>query len=467
MRRRRSPRLPLCTNLVQNHSFEAGFDNWRFSGPLSFATDQPFAGNQAVRMLAEACSLWQDISLADVRRQPLFLSFNLFASFEAADLIVEVLWLSRDLRAIGTGRYMFIGAENFTGELNAKLTVFEITDSPPANAAFARLQFSKHQGQENSFIEIDQIVLAPIQSINLVQNHGFESGLTTWSVSDFVTDWNFPLEGGAYARGEGNGSLTQEVDIAHEPPRSSYLLSFALSLTDTASVETTVRVQWLDRDGNIISDGLQFFIPQDSLLSRSAYLTYLAVTSPAPQGAVRARIRFENQGAGVFDYRVDQVLFSRILTPNLVHNSSFEDGLNGWEPENVGTFNVATAYEGNVVATMTHFGASLAQQIPITRAVGRCYLLNFAMKVARIAEFGEAALMVKVIWLDRTGREIGLGLGLVARGDHSVADASTWLVYAAITEPAPPGTAAAKVQFTMPSSENADLFLDHVVFAQL
>ena len=52
VRRRRSPRLPLCTNLVQNHSFEAGFDNWRFSGPLSFATDQPFAGNQAVRMLS-------------------------------------------------------------------------------------------------------------------------------------------------------------------------------------------------------------------------------------------------------------------------------------------------------------------------------------------------------------------------------------------------------------------------------
>ncbi|NLW16161.1 MAG: hypothetical protein GX033_00615, partial [Firmicutes bacterium] len=164
---------------------------------------------------------------------------------------------------------------------------------------------------------------------------------------------------------------------------------------------------------------------------------------------------------------IDQVLFARISTSILVQNPSFENNLDGWESVNVGTANVDTAYEGNVVATLPNFGASLAQQIPLTRAAGRCYLLNFALKVSRLAEFGEAALVVKVLWLDRFGREIGTGLGLVARGDDSGADTSTWLVYAAITEPAPPGTAAAKIQFTMPSAENAALILDHVVFAQL
>ncbi|NLW17364.1 MAG: hypothetical protein GX033_06950, partial [Firmicutes bacterium] len=129
-------------------------------------------------MLAPASIIWQDASLDGVQRQPLFLSFNLFGSLQAADLIVQVLWLDRDHRAIGVGRSMFISANVFTGELNTKITFFEITDVPPANAAFARLLFSKRIGEENSFIELDQVILAPIQSINLVQNHGFESGLT-------------------------------------------------------------------------------------------------------------------------------------------------------------------------------------------------------------------------------------------------------------------------------------------------
>jgi len=459
--------VPVCANLVQNPRFEAGFDQWHFSGSLGLATGLPFAGNQAIRMHSSSSSIWKDVALAGVSGRPLLLSFNLFASLEAADLIVEVIWLDRHLRAIGVGRHMYIGADTLTGEFNAKITFFEITDRPPANAAFARLQFSKLEGDENSFIEIDQIILAPVRSINLVQNYGFESGLTEWNASDFVADYDLPLVGGGHARGEGDGLLSQEVYIGNQPLGSSYLLSFALSLTETAAVETTVRVQWLDRDSNIISQGLQFLVPEESLLGRSAYLTYLAVTSPAPGGAVWARISFETQGAGVFDYRVDQVLFSRILTPNLVQNPSFENDLNDWEFDSTTTTNTLSAYEGNWVASMPASGAFLEQQIPLNRAAGRCYLLSFALKVARLAEFGEAVLLAKVLWLDRTGREIGPGLALVARGDHSVANASTWLVYAAITEPAPAGAAAAKVLFTMRSSENANLALDHVVFAQL
>lgn len=466
MPRNKAPRLNVCRNLVLDHSFEEGLRNWGVSGDVTYYSGQPFTGNQSLHMNSGAASLFQNVSLAGVGRRPLFLSFNVRGSQGAADLIVDVIWLDRSLRVLGVGQHMYIGAENFTGELNAPLTFFEITDLPPTQAAFAKLVFSKQEGAVDSYIDIDQVILAPIHSINLVQNHGFERGLLMWNPTNFIAGFSFPLEGGGFARGQGDGLLTQDVYIANQPPRSSYLFSFALSIPEAVAVETTVRVQWLNSDGTVISDGLVFFIPSASLLNRQAYLTYVAVTSPAPLGAVRARIRFENQGAGLFEYRIDQVLFARISLSNLVQNSSFENDLTSWDSDGVSATNVPTAYEGSWVASIPATGGSLSQQVPLLRATGRCYLLSFALKATSEEEAADAVLLARVIWVDRFGRELGLGLGLVARVGVTESEDATWSVFAAITEPAPPGTVAAKLQFSMPES-SASLELDHVVFTRL
>ncbi|NLW17420.1 MAG: hypothetical protein GX033_07235 [Firmicutes bacterium] len=78
----------------------------------------------------------------------------------------------------------------------------------------------------------------------------------------------------------------------------------------------------------------------------------------------------------------------------------------------------------------------------------------------------------QVIWLDRNGNEIGLGLSLVMQADHppNGIDTFKWLVYTGITEPVPPGTVAARVQFGHSRDDvesPAAMDIDNVILCRL
>jgi len=107
-------------------------------------------------------------------------------------------------------------------------------------------------------------------------------------------------------------------------------------------------------------------------------------------------------------------------------------------------------------------GAALFQDIAIPSAEGRCFLLNFGYRIGGLAQ--QEGTLAEVRWLDNTGREIGLGLSLVI---PNPSPSAKWLVYTGITEPAPPGTKSARVQFTNLKSEESNIDIDKVVFGSL
>ncbi|MFZ5645066.1 MAG: hypothetical protein ACOY46_15915 [Bacillota bacterium] len=85
---------------------------------------------------------------------------------ENGNLTVQILWLDQLCNPISTGLGLFIP----NGRINplARLTYFDITDRPPAGAAWARILFSKQVEEENDAIDIDQVILTPVNTINFV-----------------------------------------------------------------------------------------------------------------------------------------------------------------------------------------------------------------------------------------------------------------------------------------------------------
>jgi len=161
------------------------------------ADSTPFEGTQVARMSSGVASLFQDVALSGLANCPLFVSFNAFPGTDNnsnGNLAVEVLWLDVNRVTIATGLRKII--PNFGINTSVRLTYFDITDRPPAGAVFARLLFSKGTGTApNDIIEIDQVILAPVNSINLVQNPGFELGLTGWTTTTFTPIFIETFEG--------------------------------------------------------------------------------------------------------------------------------------------------------------------------------------------------------------------------------------------------------------------------------
>ncbi|MEG6616141.1 hypothetical protein V6C27_06825 [Peptococcaceae bacterium 1198_IL3148] len=230
-------------------------------------------------------------------------------------------------------------------DANTRLTYFDITDRPPTNVAWARLQFSKAAGSENATLEIDQVILTPVASTNLLQNPSFELGFTGWNAPlNFAPNFGNSFAGMAEALTEGEGILSQDVRIDNLPDNSSFLFSFAAN-SNEAPVLSAV-VAWLDAADNVIG------VPSE--------------------------------------------------------------------------------------------GGVLFQDISLKEAEGHCYLFNFGF---RSNEAQICNTLAEVRWLDARGIEIGLGLSIVIP-KGAAGQFLQWLVYTGITEPAPPGTAKARVQFT-------------------
>lgn len=459
-----------CYNLVQNPSFETDLSSWEIDN-VTIHNSSPFEGTQVASLGPGIASMYQDVPLAKLVLCPLFLSFNAFAGSDNesnGNLVVEVSWLDADRNIIANGLRIFIPNDRIN--FNAKITFFDITDRPPADAARARLQFSKGAGASPDFIVIDQVILAPVSSINLIQNPSFEAGLTHWAATpdtSFVPFYFLPIEGAADAFAVTTGILSQDVPIHSVPDRSTFLLSFAA--VATGPVTLTVRVEWRNAAGNPIGSGLNLFIPSAVLNTQGNYLTYLDITDSAPAGTAIAHITFaagiNEAGSSLF---LDQVIFARAGSENLVINPSFEDSLNGWTPVNVTLFSSDSVYEGAADARAPEGGGSLLQDVPIAKAAGHCFLFNCGLGFRRVgsqADFG--IMLIKVFWLDNSGNEIGLGLSLIGTSSALIQGDLTWLVYTGITEPAPAGTVAARIQFTKTSSSNGVIEIDKVVLGRL
>lgn len=455
-----------CPNLVQNPSFEQNFAEWQIFGDIDIISHPTFEGNLEVEMGPNQAVLWQDISLAGVRGYPLFLSFNLRSSqitelVPAPRLIVEVTWLDSNERIIGYGARLFINPQSLTGAENERVTHFHIVDPPPEQAAYARLAFGKQEGNEASFIQLDQIILAPVLTSNLLTNPGFEIGLNFWTTETFEPNYTSRLEGIGAARADADNSvLEKDVFIGNHPRGSSYLLGFGLH--SPALVAATAQVLWFDRNDAVIGGpGLQLLVPQLTLLNQGGYLTYLGVTSAAPREAVKAKILFFTAEP----LHIDQVFFIRVASTNLIRNPGFDNELDFWTYDDVDVPTADDSYEGRRYAAMDT-GSFLFQDVPLRHAQNRCFLFSFALRARNELVNGTA----QVIWLDRNGNEIGLGLSLVMQTDQPENATFKWLVYAGITEPAPPGAVAARVQFGHSRDDvesPATMDIDNVIFCRL
>ena len=455
-----------CNNLLQNPSFETGLTGWETDNVIT--TDgNPYEGTQVASLRQGVASMFQDVLLAKVGFRPLFLSFNVFPGSNENDngnLVAEVLWLDGNHNNISTGLRLFIPDGRIEPD-SSRLTYFDITDFPPNGAVWARLQFSKGMGENADIIEIDQVILTPVGTANLVQNPGFELGLNSWNTTEFNPVFERQFEGAAAVSVTENSTLFQDVPIAYLPSNSSFLLSFAALGFELASL--SVQVLWLNAADAVIGTGLVLSIPKDTLYAQGNYLTYLDITNPAPAGAVKARVLFTSALTGETSLLIDKVILARASTPNLVQNPSFDNGLDSWTSVNTTLITTDMAYEGTEAARFSDEGGVLFQDVPIAHAADRCFLLNFGLGFRRMdtAVFS-GFMLAQVYWLDNSDREIGLGLSLVIPGFAPERD--QWLIYTDITEPAPQGAIAARVQFTKSAGSTGGVIdIDKVVFSRL
>ncbi|HHY78223.1 MAG TPA: hypothetical protein GX498_06940 [Clostridiales bacterium] len=456
-------------NLVQNPSFQAGLAGWVHSENVSVSDRLPFEGTQVATMDINPASMYQDVSLAGTDCSPLFLSFNVVSNNQP-DITVQVLWLDSNHNYIASGLEMYIKANTTDSANNGRVTFFDITDSPPPGAAFARLIFNKAEGFGESTVSIDQVILAPVGSANLLKNPSFEAGFISWSGANYSVSFETPLQGAADVTTALGGTLIQDVPIENQPSGSSYLFSFGAYAE--GSVSLTAQVLWLDAGDNIIgSPGLEITIPSDILNQQENYLTYLDLTNPAPLNAVKARILFDSDVADGSRLRIDQVIFARAGSSNLLQNPSFEDGLNNWTDINGTTILGADVYEGEAAGSLDIIGGVFLQDVFIPNAEGNCFVLNYGIRARRNAGGGVTEhVIVKVLWLDDGGNEIGEGLTIVNYVRHNVGQFIQWLVYTGITEPAPPGTTAARIQITKLDSGTSNfgrIDIDKIVFGRL
>lgn len=468
-----------CGNLVQDPSFEAQFFYW-FTDNVFFTNTSVFEGAIQARLGPGIASLSQEFSLQG-NKNPMLFSFNAVSNLppdsgteNPGTLLAEITWLDDDFNPIGTGLRMFIPSDRLDN--TARITFFAQTDRPPFKASKARLVFSKGQGQsetENDFIFIDGVLLAPMEHLDLIRNGDFEANLLGWTAvpgndTAFLSSFKESLEGAGHAQTHFNGTLTQDIPIRHLPAGTSFLLSFAVQ--GVGPVTLSVRVEWLDTGGNAIGSGLNLSIPNETLNNQGNYLSYLNITYPALPGTATARLIFTASvpNPSLF-LRLDQVIFAPVLSKNLIANSSFEDDLNFWGQRLVNLIKRSDVYEGRADAGLGEIGGALWQDVELGHAEGHCFLFSTGLGFRQISEnatFG--SMLMKVIWLDRHDREIGLGLCLIGTSGQDVFSGFLeWVPYAGVTEPAPAGTAKARILFSKTDSSNGFIEVDNVMLARL
>ncbi|MBM7869965.1 hypothetical protein JOC70_001435 [Clostridium pascui] len=462
-----------CNNLLENPSFELNLTGWESNNVFILGhaqSSEPFEGTSNARMDSGVAILSQDVLLEGTCASPLLVSFQIYSGTGAVgDLIIEVLWLNSMGSIIATGLRTLIPSERTSNSKN-RLTFVEITDLPPDNAVMARLQFTRGSLPINldNILDIDQIILTPISSINLVTNSGFELGKQFWTGTNANESFTSNYEGtGNILLNAINGTLVQNIPINSFARGSSFLLSFAVFSTNANST-LKVEVTWLDKNGNPISTGLDLSINSQAIVLAHNYVTYVDVTTPVPKNANTAQIKFTATGISG-NFNIDKVIFSKVTSTNLLVNPSFENS-NSPSPwiasggTTVEQYQDPDSYEGARLVNLPEIAGYIYQDVSIIPE--RCYLFSFGYRTFGANSAGN--LLVQVKWLDRTGREIGLGLSIII-GSGTAIDVLKWLTYLGITEPAPENAAMARVQFSKSFSDqdNATIEIDKVVLASL
>ncbi len=449
-------------NLLQNPSFEIGLGGWGFNN-VSLESRFAFEGTQAAVMNTGISSLYQDIMLPEAGNRPLLLSFSALSLYdnlirpERGDLVVEVIWQNGLGNPIGTGLRLLIPTTMLVDNDN-RLTYVEVTDIPPANAVRARLQFSKAAlVTGNNPIIIDNIILAPVEDINLITNPGFQERLFDWTSINSGASGSLSYEGtiNAVLNSGGIGSIYQDVPISSLPANSSYLLSFA-ARRGAAGSDLLVKVDYRDNVGSL-GIGLNLLIPANTL-NQGGWKTYAIATEiQAPVGATIARVSFEGTDPNISTF-VDNVILTMVKTPNLILNPSFEDDLNNWTSENVVSTTSGAEFEGELHARAG--GSSFIFQDVNIEGAGCCFLLTFGAQ--GVINFDALA---EVIWLNSENREIGLGTSLVIpkfalfKQSPTGLETLIWTLFASVTEPAPPEATAARILFSVPASSTMEIDL--------
>lgn len=463
-------RCTRCGNLLENPSFEADLSGWTIDNVVP-SGGNAFEGLQTAQMNQPISSMFQDFFLENNCRKPLILSFEVspnIISVPAAigPLAVEVLWLNDNREVIGTGLRTFIPNEVLSVE-EARLTFVEVTDVPPINAAMARVQFTKGLPDisSQSVLEVDNVILALIESTNLVRNSGFQLGLRDWIPTNVTAEFTRVYEGTGRVNLGPNAVLIQNVPLTQFFFNSNFLLSFAVAQALNANFPggTFLRVQviWLNGLGATIGTGLDLSIDGEANLFD--YTTYADVTNVAPAGAVAAQIRFTNTDPN-FAFVLDKVIFARVRSENLIQNPSFENAvsIDPWTAVGTTVVQSTNSYEGNRYASIALGGGAISQEVPVEPR--NCYLLNFGFKVdANVA--GTSTALAQVYWLDRNGQEIGLGLTIIIHR-RTILVTNIWSTYLGVTEPAPENAVRARIQFSKLATQ-ATGDIDKVVFTRL
>ncbi len=453
---------PRFGNLLQNASFEAGLSFWQADN-AGIINSSPAEGTQAAGLFAGVGSLYQVVALPPFAHSPLFLSFIAYAqeAAGAGSLTAEVLWLDTDFNVLGTGLRAFIPASAIS---NVRITYFDVTDTPPFGAVWAKLLFSK--GQSDIPVILDLVNLASVSTPNLVQNPSFEYGLENWAAGNFTPVFALPFAGAAAAAADPQavaGGVSQFIPLRLSTAGSAYLLAFACQ---AANAPVQVIVRWLNILGTPIGDpAVDVLVGAATLGQQGNYLNIVQLTTPAPLGAAAASIELLYNGTVPLAVKLDQVVFVRLDSANLLVNPGFALQLEGWATDGVTADNVNT-YIGAFSAGLSADGAYIFQTVELPRMAFLGYfLLNFALRFSG----GEAAngqVLAQVHWLDRNGQEIGLGASLNVA--QTVQTAAQWQVYTAFTERPPLNAAFARIQFTRSQGEAAAVInLDSVTFAKV
>ena len=453
---------PRSGNLLQNASFEAGLYFWQAEN-AGIANSSPAEGTQVAGLFAGVGSLYQIAPISPFLRRPLFLSFIAYAPEPAGSgsLTAEVLWLDSEFNVAGTGLRAVIPGSAIT---NARITFFDVTDTPPVGAVWAKLLFSK--GQSDLQVYLDLINLTPVKTANLIQNPSFEYGLDNWAATGFVPGFSPVLEGGAAAASDllsSSGSLIQTVSLRPVFPGAVYLLSFAF-LSDVFPAQVFVR--WLNILGEPIGDpAIDVEVSPVTLAQQGNYLNIVQLTDKSPAGTAAASIELGYSNNAAAAAALDQVLFIRLDSPNLLLNPGFAAGLDEWTSEGAAIVGTG-AYVGANYAGLSADGAFIHQTVELpVLAISGSFLFNFALRFGG-ADAANGSVLAQVHWLDRNGLEIGLAASLNVA--QTVQTREQWQVYTAFTEKPPISAAYARIQFT--KSQGAaltDIGLDSVTFAKV
>ncbi len=287
---------------------------------------------------------------------------------------------------------------------------------------------------------------------NLIQNPGFESGMTGWSTykeGTYTVDTSKKYDGSASLKISNNGTskianIKQTVAVT---AGSTYDISAYLA-TDNDSVKPFYNIVWYNGADTEISRSI---VNSDVWTSEFSLFT---TTLKAPANASSMLVEFNVRNV-VSDVWVDAFSVVEVEDDNLVANGSFEENsLNGWTTYKAGTYSVdySKKYHGAASLKMITDSTKIAnvkQYVPIE--AGKTYDVS----VFYTCDKTTAAPFINLMWYKD---------GSVMGDASQIASASygaTWTEMKS-TVKAPAGATHLYVEVNLRNLINATMWVDSV-----